>query len=233
MRSLGTIEGASAPGGLPLTLFCAELAADYTAAGAHTRGTLARLADPPSACASSRSGARGRGGAGSIAEDLPARLRRGPGAAGPAPRRPARALEPVRRARQPALVTRRGPPLVIFVQGNLDDMYDSNPWTRRAPWFTRLALSSIREATRIVTPSEGLAEWVATRARRRPGLRHRHPQRRRTSRSSMRSGAGRNGCRRRLDAAPRAVLRQHGDVAGNRHDPGGARRPFVARATSS
>jgi glycosyltransferase involved in cell wall biosynthesis len=57
---------------------------------------------------------------------------------------------------------RRGLPSLVFVQGNLDDLYDSNPWTRRVPWITTVALESIRDASHVVTPSEGLAEWVST-----------------------------------------------------------------------
>ncbi|MFI8595455.1 glycosyltransferase family 4 protein [Microbacterium sp. NPDC078428] len=147
---------------MPLTLFCAELAADYTAAGAHTRGTLARLADPHfrvRVVTVWREGPRWVPGALRKIFRLASVVVRG------------RMIRPrgVLLARWSPFValvsgrfTRRGLPLVIFVQGNLDDMYDSNPWTRRAPWFTRLALSSIRQATRIVTPSEGLAEWVAS-----------------------------------------------------------------------
>ncbi len=57
---------------------------------------------------------------------------------------------------------RRGLPTVLFVQGNLDDLYDSNTWTRRVPWITTVALESIRDASHVITPSEGLATWVAT-----------------------------------------------------------------------
>jgi len=153
----------AAPGGKTrLTLLWVESTTDSTAAGAHLRGTIARLApelfdlrvithstDGPSW--------------------MPARLRK-----------PWRIISVVGRAKlaRPrgvllarwspfvALVSRRwtakGRPLVLFVQGNLDDLYDSNPWTRRAPWLTELALASIRDATAVVTPSAGLAEWVAT-----------------------------------------------------------------------
>ncbi|MCR2802132.1 glycosyltransferase family 4 protein [Microbacterium sp. zg-Y818] len=145
-----------------LTLLWVESTTDSTAAGAHLRGTLARLAPE---LFDLRVITRSTDGP----SWLPGRLRK-----------PWRIISVVGRAKlaRPrgvllarwspfvALVsrrwTRRGRPLVLFVQGNLDDLYDSNPWTRRAPWLTNLALASIREATAVVTPSAGLAEWVGT-----------------------------------------------------------------------
>ncbi len=147
---------------ISLTLVWVERTVDSTAAGAHLRGTRARLGDD-----------RFRVRVFTQEGDGPAWL---PGAA----RKAWRILSVVGRARlsRPgdvllarwspfiALISRRwqrrGRPTVLFVQGNLDDLYDSNPWTRRVPWITRVALESIRDATRIVTPSEGLAQWVAT-----------------------------------------------------------------------
>ena len=145
---------------IPLTLLWVELTTDSTAAGAHLRGTLDRLSDPR------------------FRPRVITRWTDGPGWMPRAGRKAWRIASVVSRARlaRPrgvliarwspfiALVsrrwTRRGRPFVLFVQGNLDDMYDSNPWTRKATWITRLALASIREATHVVTPSEGLAEWV-------------------------------------------------------------------------
>ncbi|WP_409048035.1 glycosyltransferase family 4 protein [Microbacterium sp. HA-8] len=162
MRSLGTIQGGVEEGEIPLTLVWVELTSDSTAAGAHVRGTLQRLND-----------ARFRPSVITQWEDRPTWL--------PRPARkmwriasvvararlaPARGVLLARWSPFIALIsgrwTKRGRPFVLFVQGNLDDMYDSNPWTRRARWLTDLALSSIREATQVVTPSEGLAEWVGT-----------------------------------------------------------------------
>ncbi|MCR2794070.1 glycosyltransferase family 4 protein [Microbacterium sp. zg.Y625] len=157
----------SAPSGLTgektrLTLLWVESTTDSTAAGAHLRGTVARLAPE---LFELRVITRSTDGP----SWLPGRLRK-----------PWRIVSVVGRARlaRPrgvllarwspfvALVSRRwtgrGRPLVLFVQGNLDDLYDSNPWTRRAPWLTELALASIRDATAVVTPSVGLAEWVGT-----------------------------------------------------------------------
>ncbi|MDX2376587.1 glycosyltransferase [Microbacterium sp. LRZ72] len=176
MRSLGTITAGTtreratgdptgarnADGILEVTLFCAELAADDTAAGAHVRGTLARLTDPR------------------LHVNVVTQWANGPRWMPRLLRRPWRLASVVARARvrRPrgvllarwspfvALVSgrwrRRGLPLVLFVQGNLDDMYDSNPWTRRVPRITEWALASIREAAAVVTPSEGLAEWVGS-----------------------------------------------------------------------
>lgn len=145
-----------------LTVVCVELASDSTAAGSHLRGTLARLAS------------------GGFPTRVIARFDDGPRWMPAAARKAWRIASVVGRARiaRPrgvlvarwspfiALVsrrwTRRGLPLVLLVQGNLDDLYDSNPWTRRASGITELALASIRDATRVVTPSAGLAEWVAT-----------------------------------------------------------------------
>lgn len=147
---------------LPLTLIWVERTADSTAAGAHLRGTIARLTDPRftfTIFTQESDGVRW----------LP----------GPA-RQALRILNVIGRARwsRPrgvllarwspfiALVSRRwrrrGLPVVLFVQGNLDDLHDSNPWTRSIGWITSVALDSIRGATHIVTPSEGLADWVTS-----------------------------------------------------------------------
>lgn len=162
MRYGDTERTGSKDAALPITLLWFELTSDSTAAGAHLRGTIARL-DPSvfdlTVVTRSQSGPRW----------LPEKARK-----------PWRILSVVGRARVVAprgvllarwspfvaLVSRRwthrGRPLVLFVQGNLDDMYESNPWTRRLSWVTRLALASIRDAAHIVTPSEGLADWVSS-----------------------------------------------------------------------
>lgn len=147
---------------IPLTLVWVESTADSTAAGAHLRGTMARLVDP-----SFRTRVITDGGDG--ARWLPSygrkvwRIARVLGQAAVA--RP----DGVLLARWSPFVSlishrwrRRGLPVVLFVQGNLDDLYDSNPWTRRVSFITRTALRSIRDASAIITPSEGLASWVET-----------------------------------------------------------------------
>jgi len=158
-------HGDSVPSGpagekLPLTLLWVESTTDSTAAGAHLRGTVARLAPE---LFELRVFTRSIDGPAWI----PGRLRK--------PWRIASVLGRAKLARPRgvllarwspfvALVSRRwiraGVPLVLFVQGNLDDLYDSNPWTRRVPWLTSMALASIRDAAAVVTPSEGLARWV-------------------------------------------------------------------------
>lgn len=151
-----------APKKIPITLVWVERTTDSTAAGAHLRGTLARLRDPrfrfrlftdssedvawlPSIAGQALRIARVIGGACAI--------------------RP-RGVLLARWSPFISLVSRRWArrnlPTVLFVQGNLDDLYESNPWTKRVPWITTLALESIRTATQIVTPSEGLAAWVRT-----------------------------------------------------------------------
>lgn len=160
MRRGGDSRNTAAEQPTPVTLLWVESTTDSTAAGAHLRGTLARLDR--------------------ALFDVRVLTRTKPGPAWlPVPaRKPWRIVSVVGRARtvRPRGVllarwspfvalasrrwTNRGKALVLFVQGNLDDLYDSNPWTRRAQWPTRLALASIREATAVVTPSAGLADWV-------------------------------------------------------------------------
>lgn len=147
---------------IPLTLVWVERTTDSTAAGAHLRGTIARLRDPrfryrlftdsgediawmPSAASKALRIGRVIGGA-SMTRPRGVLLARWSPFVSLASRR----------------WSRRGLPTVLFVQGNLDDLYESNPWTRHVPWITTLALESIRTATQIITPSEGLAEWVRT-----------------------------------------------------------------------
>ena len=148
-------------GGVPLTLVWVERTADSTAAGAHLRGTLARLTD-------SRFRIRIF-----TEEDAGPRWMPEPGRK---LWRILRVVGPARLARPEgvllarwspfiALISRRwlrrGLPTLLFVQGNLDDLYEANPWTRRFSWITTLATESIRDASYIVTPSEGLADWAA------------------------------------------------------------------------
>jgi len=147
---------------IPLTLVWVERTTDSTAAGAHLRGTLARLRDPRFQTRIFTSEAEDVSWLPAVGSKF------------------ARILHVVGRARlaRPegvllarwspfiALISRRwrrlGLPTVLFVQGNLDDLYASNTWTRRVPWITTVALESIRDASHIVTPSEGLAAWVST-----------------------------------------------------------------------
>lgn len=148
-------------GKVPLTLVWVERTTDSTAAGAHLRGTLARLTD-------SRFRTRIF-----TEDDAGPRWIPGPGrklwrilrVVGPA-----RLVRPegVLLARWSPFIAlisrrwlRRGLPTVLFVQGNLDDLYEANPWTRRITRITTMATESIRDANHIVTPSEGLADWAA------------------------------------------------------------------------
>lgn len=145
---------------IPITLVWVERTTDSTAAGAHLRGTLARLRDP-------RFRFRLFTDSGEDAAWLPSivgqALRIARVIGGACAVRP-RGVLLARWSPFISLVsrrwTRRGLSTVLFVQGNLDDLYESNPWTKRVPWITTLALESIRTATQIVTPSEGLAAWV-------------------------------------------------------------------------
>lgn len=161
MRSSTAARPDAAGDHVPLTLVWVERTTDSTAAGAHLRGTLARLDD-------SRFRIRTFTENGAAPRWIPH-----PG------RKLWRIFHVVGRARlaRPhgvllarwspfiALISRRwhrrGLPTVLFVQGNLDDLYTTNPWTQRIPMITAMAIESIRDATQIVTPSEGLAEWVA------------------------------------------------------------------------
>lgn len=162
MRSLGTIPGGAEKDAIPLTLVWVELTSDSTAAGAHLRGTVQRLADPRFTLRP----VTHEGGGASWMPGAVQKMGRIASVVARARLVPARGVLLARWSPFIALVsgrwTRRGLPLVLFVQGNLADMHDSNPWTRRAQWLTRLCLASIRSATHVVTPSEGLAEWVGT-----------------------------------------------------------------------
>ena len=147
---------------VPLTLVWVERTTDSTAAGAHLRGTLARLEDPRLQTCIVTDESEGARWLPEVVSKI------------------VRILSVVGRARlarcngvllarwSPFIVwssrrwRRHGLQSVIFVQGNLDDLYHSNPWTRLVPWITTVALESIRDASHIVTPSEGLAEWVST-----------------------------------------------------------------------
>lgn len=147
---------------LPITLVWVERTTDSTAAGAHLRGTIARLRDP-------RFRYRLFTDSGENVPWMPSivrqALRIGRVIGGACSIRP-RGVLLARWSPFISLVSRRwarrGLPTVLLVQGNLDDLYDSNPWTKRVPWITKLALESIRTAAHIVTPSEGLAAWVRT-----------------------------------------------------------------------
>lgn len=56
---------------------------------------------------------------------------------------------------------RKGGKVVLLVQGNLADLHDSNPWTRKVPFIAWMARKSLSKADAIATPSSGLAEWIA------------------------------------------------------------------------
>lgn len=162
MRSLGTIRSGAEADVIPLTLVWVELTSDSTAAGAHLRGTVQRLADPRFLVRP----VTHEGGGPTWMPGFMQKIARIASVVTRARLVPARGVLLARWSPFIALVsgrwTRRGLPLVLFVQGNLADMHDSNPWTRRAEWLTRLCLASIRTATHVVTPSVGLAEWVGT-----------------------------------------------------------------------
>lgn len=146
---------------VPLTLVWVERTTDSTAAGAHLRGTLARLTD-----------ARFRIQIFTRENDGPRwmpeqgrKLWRILSVVGPARLARPEGVLLARWSPFIALISRRwkrrGLPTVLFVQGNLDDLYEANPWTRRISRITTLATESIRDAHHIVTPSEGLADWAA------------------------------------------------------------------------
>lgn len=150
-----------APVDVPLTLVWVERTTDSTAAGAHLRGTLTRLDDPRFRMRIFTDGGSGSGWMPRSVDKL------------------WRIVSVVGRARfarpQGVLLARWSPfialvsrrwrrrdlPTVLFVQGNLDDLYDTNPWTRRVSWIGTVAEESIRHATHVVVPSDGLADWVA------------------------------------------------------------------------
>lgn len=56
---------------------------------------------------------------------------------------------------------RRGGKVVLLVQGNLADLHDSNPWTRKVPFIGWMARKSLAKADAIATPSSGLAAWIS------------------------------------------------------------------------
>lgn len=144
-----------------LTLVWVESTVDSTAAGAHLRGTMTRLADPRFRLRVFTQGSEAPGWLPTQIGKL-ARISRVVGRALAAPRR---GLLVARWSPFISVISRRwrrqGLPTLLFVQGNLDDLYESNPWTRRVPWITKAALQSIVDASHIITPSAGLSEWVA------------------------------------------------------------------------
>jgi glycosyltransferase involved in cell wall biosynthesis len=162
MRATANDRRTSTSDSLPLTLVWVESTSDSTAAGAHLRGTIARLNDSRFSFRVITQGAE-------RSRRLPAQLSRALRIANVVGRgllAPRRGVFLARWSPFISLIStrwrRKGLPTVLFVQGNLDDLYDSNPWTKRVRGITDLALRSIREADEIITPSEGLAAWAAT-----------------------------------------------------------------------
>lgn len=140
---------------------------EWSAAGNHLRGTLIRLRS-----------------AGVEPRRVIANASRSPSSRQSTPRKIFRILSVVLRAivgaHRGTIITRwhpfsvlylwvwrlRGAQIVLLVQGNTADMHAANPWTTKLAFLERMGLLAINMADVVITPSDGLADWVRRKAGR-------------------------------------------------------------------
>lgn len=144
-----------------VTLLWMEDCPEWAAAGNHLRGTIARLVTSGVGITKVIAETQARPGA---SAGLASKLRR----------LSSLVLRGVFSARRGTLLARwspftwpalwvwqrRGGTVVLLVQGNLADMYSSNPWTRKVPFITAMAEKSLHQADAVAVSSAGLAQWV-------------------------------------------------------------------------